>query len=55
MWVTTQTEVQEAQAALELARAELKQYQQLANTGAIAALLNQSMIQAGTGIERYLR
>lgn len=36
--ITTQTEVQAAQAALELARVELKQYQQLGNTGAIAQL-----------------
>lgn len=36
--VTTQTEVQEAQAALELAREEMKRYRQLANTGAIAQL-----------------
>ncbi len=36
--ITTQTEVQEAQAALEFARIELKQYQQLASTGAIAQL-----------------
>jgi HlyD family type I secretion membrane fusion protein len=36
--VTTQTEVQEAEAALELAREELKRYQQLASTGAIATL-----------------
>ncbi len=31
--ITTKTQVQEAQAALELARVELKQYQQLASTG----------------------
>jgi HlyD family type I secretion membrane fusion protein len=36
--VTTQTEVQEARAALELAKANMKQYQQLANTGAVAQL-----------------
>jgi HlyD family type I secretion membrane fusion protein len=36
--ITTQTEVQEAQAALELAREELKRYQELASTGAIATL-----------------
>lgn len=36
--ITTQAEVQEAEAALELARVELKQYQKLANTGAIAQL-----------------
>lgn len=36
--VTTQTEVQEAEAALELAKEELKRYQQLASTGAIATL-----------------
>lgn len=36
--VTTQTEVQEAVADLELARVQMKQYQTLANTGAIAQL-----------------
>ena len=36
--ITTQTEVQEAEATLELAREELKRYQQLGNTGAIATL-----------------
>ncbi len=36
--ITTQTEVQEAEATLELAREELKRYQQLGNTGAIAQL-----------------
>ena len=36
--ITTITEVQEAEAALELAREELKRYQQLGNTGAIATL-----------------
>jgi HlyD family type I secretion membrane fusion protein len=36
--ITTQTEVQETEAALELAREELKRYQQLASTGAIAQL-----------------
>jgi multidrug efflux pump subunit AcrA (membrane-fusion protein) len=36
--VTTQAEVKEAEAALELARANMKQYQQLANTGAVAQL-----------------
>lgn len=36
--ITTQTEVQEAEAVLELAREERKRYQQLANTGAIALL-----------------
>lgn len=36
--ITTVASVQEAQAALELAREELKRYQQLANTGAIAQL-----------------
>jgi HlyD family type I secretion membrane fusion protein len=36
--ITTQTEVQEAEAALELAREELKRYQELGNTGAIAQL-----------------
>jgi HlyD family type I secretion membrane fusion protein len=36
--ITTTAEVQQAEAALELARAEMAQYQQLANTGAIANL-----------------
>lgn len=36
--ITTQTEVQEALASLELAREELKRYRQLGNTGAIATL-----------------
>lgn len=36
--ITTQTEVQEALASLELAREEMKRYQQLANTGAISIL-----------------
>lgn len=35
---TTQTEVQAAEASLELAKEEMKRYQQLANTGAIAEL-----------------
>ena len=36
--ITTQADMQEAVATLELARAEMKQYQQLANTGAVAQL-----------------
>lgn len=36
--VTTGTQVQEAKAALELARAQLTQYKKLANTGAVAGL-----------------
>lgn len=36
--IITQTEVQEAEATLELAREEMKRYQQLANTGAISIL-----------------
>ncbi len=36
--ITSQTEVQEAEAALELAREELRRYQQLGSTGAIAVL-----------------
>ncbi len=36
--ITTQADLQQAEAALELARAEMKQYQQLASTGAIAQL-----------------
>lgn len=44
--VSTVTQVQEAQAALELARVELKQYQQLADTGAIASLQIEEKKQA---------
>lgn len=44
--ITTVTQVQEAEAALELARVELKQYQQLANTGAIASLQIEEKKQA---------
>lgn len=36
--IATQTQVQEAEAALELAKEEMKRYQQLGNTGAIATL-----------------
>ncbi|BAZ01252.1 secretion protein HlyD [Tolypothrix tenuis PCC 7101] len=36
--ITTFTQVQEAEAALELAKEEMKRYQQLGNTGAIAIL-----------------
>jgi HlyD family type I secretion membrane fusion protein len=36
--ITTQAEVEEVEASVELAREELKRYQQLADTGAIAAL-----------------
>ncbi|MBD0389913.1 MAG: HlyD family efflux transporter periplasmic adaptor subunit, partial [Nostoc sp. C3-bin3] len=36
--ITTQAQVQEAQASLELAREEMKRYQQLASTGAVAQL-----------------
>jgi HlyD family type I secretion membrane fusion protein len=36
--ITTKTEVQEIEAAVELAKEELKRYQQLGNTGAIAIL-----------------
>jgi HlyD family type I secretion membrane fusion protein len=36
--ITTQAEVQEVEASVELAKEELKRYQQLANTGAIATL-----------------
>lgn len=54
--ITTDTEVQEAQAALELARVELQQYQQLANTGAIANLQieekKQAFIAATARLER---
>ncbi len=54
--ITTNTEVQEAQAALGLARVELQQYQQLANTGAIASLQieekKQAFIAATARLER---
>ncbi|MBD1895489.1 MULTISPECIES: HlyD family efflux transporter periplasmic adaptor subunit [unclassified Coleofasciculus] len=36
--ITTKAEVQEAQASVDLARVQMNQYQQLANTGAIAQL-----------------
>ncbi len=36
--LTTQADMQEAEAAVELARAEMKQYQQLASSGAVAQL-----------------
>ncbi|MBG1259209.1 hypothetical protein [Nostoc commune] len=36
--ITTQTQVQEAEAFAELAREEMKKYQQMGNTGAIAIL-----------------
>ncbi|MDZ7953258.1 HlyD family efflux transporter periplasmic adaptor subunit [Nostoc sp. DedQUE09] len=36
--ITSKAEVEEVEASVELAREELKRYQQLANTGAIAAL-----------------
>ena len=36
--ITTQTEVQEAEASLELAKTEMEQYQKLASTGAVAQL-----------------
>ena len=44
--ISTQTEVEEAQAALELARVEMKQYQQLTDTGAVAQLEVQQKEQA---------
>jgi len=44
--VTAQTETQEAEAAMELARIELQQYQKLANTGAIASLQIEEKKQA---------
>lgn len=53
---TTQTEVQEAQAVLELAKSELIQYRQLADTGAIATLQikqkEQAFIAAQAQLER---
>lgn len=44
--ITTQTQVQEAEADLELAQVELTQYQQLASTGAIAQLQIEEKKQA---------
>lgn len=44
--ITTQTEMQEAEADLELAKVELRQYQQLASTGAIAQLQIEEKKQA---------
>lgn len=54
--ITTQTQVQEAEAALELAREEMKRYQQLGNTGAIAGLQikekQQAFVVAQARLER---
>lgn len=54
--ITTKTEVQEAEAALELARAQMTQYQQLASTGAVAQLQikekEQAFIAAQARLER---
>jgi len=50
--ITTQTQVEEASAALELAREEMNRYQQLANTGAIAELQVKEKEQAFTAQAR---
>lgn len=54
--ITTQTQVQEASAALELAREEMKRYQQLGKTGGIASLQvkekEQTFIAATARLER---
>lgn len=54
--ITTQTQVQEAIAAMELARVQMSQYQQLANTGAVAGLQvkerEQTFIIAGARLAR---
>lgn len=44
--ITTQAQVQEAEAAFELAQTEMQHYQQLANTGAVAELQVQEKVQA---------
>ncbi len=48
------TEVQEASAALKLAREELKRYQQLGNTGAIAQLQIKEKEQASKAAQARL-
>lgn len=54
--ITTQTQVQEASAALELAREEMKRYQQLGKTGGISSLQvkekEQAFIAATARLER---
>lgn len=53
--ITTLTEVQEAEAALELAKEEMKRYQQLANTGAIAELQVKEKEQAFKAAQAKLK
>lgn len=53
--ITTQTEVQEAEAALELVREELKRYQQLGNTAAIAQLQIKEKEQAFKSAQARLK
>ncbi len=53
--ITTQTEVQEAQADLDLAKEELKRYQQLGKTGAIAQLQIKEKEQAFKAAQARLK
>jgi HlyD family secretion protein len=53
--ITTQTQVEEASAALELAREEMNRYQQLANTGAIAELQVKEKEQAFIAAQARLK
>lgn len=53
--ITTSTKVQEAQAALDLAKEELKRYQRLANTGAIATLQVKEKEQAFIAAQARLK
>ena len=53
--ITTKTQVLEAQAALDLAKEELKRYQQLANTGAIASLQVKEKEQAFIAAQARLK
>jgi HlyD family type I secretion membrane fusion protein len=53
--IITQTEVQEAEATLELAKEEMTRYQQLGNTGAIAQLQIKEKEQAFKAAQARLR
>ena len=53
--ITTKTKVLEAQAALDLAKEELKRYQRLANTGAIATLQVKEKEQAFIAAQARLK
>jgi multidrug efflux pump subunit AcrA (membrane-fusion protein) len=53
--IISQTEVQEAEAGLELAQEEMKRYQQLGNTGAITSLQIKEKQQAFKAAEAKLR